>query len=336
MRVVRVTPHDGIDGLHIAQTPVPRPGPGEVLVRMKAASLNYRDLAVATGRYARATIKPGLIPLSDGAGEVAECGPGVTRVAVDDRVAGQIVQSWVDGDLTERHLAAVLGGEKDGVLAEFVVFPETALVHLPAHLSFQEGATLPCAGLTAWNALHGLRPLKAAEIILALGTGGVALFALQFAVAAGASAIITSSSDTKLAQARDLGAAHGINYSVTPEWQDAVLRLTNGRGVDHTVETAGAGTLPRSIAATRFGGVIHLIGAMTAGEIQPNAILRRAVTVRGIMAGSRTMFEAMNHAITEHHIRPLIDQVFPLHAVQEAYRYFQSPRPPGKVVIAIE
>jgi NADPH:quinone reductase-like Zn-dependent oxidoreductase len=336
MKAVHVTPSDGIGGLQVVERTVPRPGPGEVLVRMKAASLNFRDLAVVTGRYARTPIKAGLIPLSDGSGEVVECGTSVTRVAVGDRVAAQMVQTWIEGDVSNEYTSSVLGGEREGVLAEYVVFPEAGLVQLPSHLSYQEGATLPCAGLTAWNALHALRPLRATESVLVLGTGGVALFAVQFAAAVGANVIVTSSSDAKIAQAQDLGATHGINYATQLEWQDEVLRLTNGRGVDHTVETAGAGTLSRSVAATRFGGFIHLIGAMTTGEVQPNAIMRRAVMVRGVMVGSRTMFEAMNQTIEHYSIRPVIDKVFPLNDIQEAFNYFRLPRRLGKVVIDID
>ncbi len=327
---------DGIDSLVLRDEPTPRPGPGDVLVRMRAASLNYRDLGVAGGRSARGPAPPNLVPLSDGAGEVAEIGAGVTRVKPGDRVAGTFMQTWIGGEIEPNHVASSLGGSIDGVLADYVVFGHEGLVQVPAHLSFEEAATLPCAGVTAWNALYGGRSLRAGESVLVLGTGGVSVFALQFAHAAGARVIATSSSDGKLAQVKELGARDGINYRNHPEWQVDVQKLTDGVGVDYVVEVGGAGTLPRSMEAVRAGGQIPLIGVLTGGEINPTTVLRRNLTLRGIYVGSRQMFEAMNRAIELHSIHPVVDRVFGLEHAKDAYRHLQSQAHVGKVVIRIE
>ena len=325
----------GIDTLEMRQGDMPRPGRGQILVRMHAASLNYRDLNVAKGSPARGPLPTNLIPLSDGAGQVVETGPDVSRVKTGDRVAGLFMQDWLGGDIEPYHVDSSRGGSIDGVLAEYVVFDQHGVVRLPDHLSYEEGATLPCAGVTAWNALYAGKSLRAGETVLVLGTGGVSMFALQFAHAAGARVIATSSSDTKLAQARARGASDGVNYKQHPEWQTEVLRLTGGRGVDHVVEVGGAGTLPRSVEATRMGGQVHLIGVLTGGEINPTPVLRRNVILRGIYVGSRQMFEAMNQAISLHAIRPVIDRVFPFLEAREAYRYLTSQVHVGKVVIQI-
>ncbi len=335
MKLYRFPEAAGIDSLIRDQADTPRPGRLQVLVRMRAAALNYRDLMVASGRYARGTAPKNLVPLSDGAGEVVEAGPGVTRVKPGDRVAGLFMQSWMGGPIGPEDAASSMGGAIDGVLAEYRLFDEQGLVHLPGHLSFEEGATLPCAGVTAWNALFGGRPLVAGETVLVLGTGGVSIFALQLARAAGARVIATSSSDDKLARARAIGATDGVNYRTHPEWQAEVLALTDGRGVDLVVEVGGAGTLPRSIEATRIGGQVPLIGVLTGGEINPTAVMRRSITLRGIYVGSRQMFEAMNRSLALHRIRPVIDRVFPFDEAREAYRHLQSQTHLGKVVIRI-
>lgn len=336
MRVYRFPQAAGIDTLDLREEPVPRPGRGQILVRMRAASLNYRDLNVAKGRAARGTLPANLIPLSDGAGEVVETGPDVTRVAAGDRVAGLFMQTWLGGELEPGHVDSSRGGAIDGVLAEYVLFDQDGVVRLPDHLSYEEGATLPCAGVTAWNALHCGRPLQSGETVLVLGTGGVSIFALQFAQAAGARVIATSSSDGKLSQAKALGASDGVNYVQHPEWQTEVLALTAGRGVDHVVEVGGAGTLARSIEATRNGGNIHLIGVLTGGQIDPTPVLRRTITLRGIYVGSRQMFEAMNRTIALHEIRPVIDRIFDLEQAKDAYHYLAGRGHVGKVVIRIE
>jgi NADPH:quinone reductase-like Zn-dependent oxidoreductase len=336
MRTYRFPQAAGIDTLELQDVPTPEPGRGQILVRMRAASLNYRDLNVAAGRAARGSIPANLVPLSDGAGEVVKLGPDVTRVAPGDRVAGLFMQTWLGGELEPAHVDSSRGGAIDGVLAEYVLFDQDGVVHLPPHLSFEEGATLPCAGVTAWNALHAGRPLQSGETVLVLGTGGVSVFALQLAHAAGARVIATSSSDAKLAQVKALGASDGVNYKAHPDWQHEVMALTGGRGVDHVVEVGGAGTLPRSVEASRQGGQIHLIGVLTGGEVNPTPILRRTVTLRGIYVGSRQMFEALNRTVALHRIRPVIDHVFDFHQAKDAYRHLESRSHVGKVVIRIE
>ena len=338
MRVYQIPKSEGIDSLTLREAPMPKPGRGQVLVRMRAASLNYRDLMVLTGRYARGAPLPDLVPLSDGAGEVAEIGPDVTRVKPGDRVAGIFMQSWLGGEVEPADAASSLGGAIHGVLAEYMLFDQNGLVTLPAHLSFEEGATLPCAGVTAWNALYAGRPLIAGQSILVLGTGGVSIFALQFAHAAGARVIATSSSDGKIARAKTLGASDGVNYKQHPEWQQNVLELTGGRGVDHVVEVGGPGTLPRSIGAARLGGQIHLIGVLGggAGEINPTTAMRKGLILRGIYVGSRQMFEAMNRAIELHQLHPVIDRVFEFDQAKEAYRHLQGQSHLGKIVIHIQ
>jgi len=335
MKVYRFPRANSIDTLELQELATPVPVRGQILVRMRAASLNYRDLNVASGRAARGTLPADLVPLSDGAGEVVEAGPGVTRVKPGDRVAGLFMQTWLGGEIEPSHVDSSRGGSIDGVLAEYVLFDQDGVVPLPEHLSFEEGATLPCAGVTAWNALYAGRSLRAGETVLALGTGGVSVFALQFAHAAGARVIATSSSDDKLARAKALGAGDGVNYKQHPEWHEQVLALTNGRGVDHVVEVGGAGTLGRSVEATRLGGQVHLIGVLTGGEINPTPILRRNILLRGIYVGSRQMFEAMNAAISLHQIHPVIDRVFTFDQAREAYHYMKSQQHVGKVVIRI-
>lgn len=338
MRIYQIPKPEGIDSLVLREAPTPKPGRGQVLVKMRAASLNYRDLMVLTGRYARGAPLPDLVPLSDGAGEVAEIGPEVTRVKPGDRVAGIFMQSWIGGDIEPDHAASSLGGAIHGVLAEYVLFDQQGLVQLPTHLSFEEGATLPCAGVTAWNALYAGRPLIAGQSVLVLGTGGVSIFALQFARAAGAQVIATSSSDDKLARARQLGATATVNYRDHPEWQKEVLALTDGRGVDHVIEVGGAGTLARSIEAARLGGQIHQIGVLTGGggQIDPSVPMRKGLILRGIYVGSRQMFDAMNRAIAVNTLRPVIDRVFAFAQAADAYRHMQSQAHLGKIVIRIE
>lgn len=338
MKLWRFPTTEAIDRLTQREEDIPRPARGQVLVRMRAASLNYRDLMIATGRSARGAPLPDLIPLSDGAGEVVELGPDVTRVVVGDRVAACFMQTWLGGEIAPEDAASSLGGAIHGVLAEYRLFDQQGLVKLPDHLSFEDGATLPCAALTAWNALfHGPQPLRVGQSVLVLGTGGVSIFALQFAHAAGARVIATSSSDGKLAQAKALGAAEGVNYRQHPEWQTEVRALTGGRGVDHVVEVGGPGTLPRSVEAARQGGHIHLIGVLTGGgTIDPATVLRRGVVMRGIYVGSRQMFEAMNQAIALHRITPVIDRVFDFESAKDAYRHLQGQGHVGKVVIRID
>jgi NADPH:quinone reductase-like Zn-dependent oxidoreductase len=323
----------GLDALSLTDRPEPNPGPGQVLVQMRACALNYRDLMVIKGTYNPKMRLP-ITPLSDGAGTVAAVGAGVTRVKVGDRVAATFMQDWVEGELTEAKGKSALGGGGTGVLAEYVVLQESGVVPVPAHLSDEEAATLPCAALTAWHALVVAGQVKAGDTVLLQGTGGVSIFALQFAKMSGARAIITSSSDPKLARAKPLGAADGINYKTTPDWDKRARELT-GAGVDHIVEVGGAGTLARSFKAARPGGRIYLIGVLTgnAGAVNPVPVLMKALLVQGIFVGSRVMFEAMNRAIALHQLRPVVDQVFPFAEAREALRYMESGAHFGKVVI---
>jgi NADPH:quinone reductase-like Zn-dependent oxidoreductase len=303
-------------------------------MRVRATCLNYRDLLVVRGAYGRGGIPTNLIPLSDGAGEVVEIGADVSRVKPGDRVAGIFMQRWIAGGITPEAAASALGGAIDGMLTEFVVLHEDGLVHLPAHLSFEEAATLPCAALTAWHALVNHGQVTAGDTVLIQGTGGVSIFALQFAVLMGARVLAISSSDEKLARATQMGASDVINYHTTPEWQDAVLAATGGRGVDHVIEVGGAGTLPRSMQAVRMGGKITLIGVLTGmAEVNPTPLIRRTINLQGIYVGSREMFEAMNRAIALHELRPVIDRTFDFDAAPDAYHYLISSAHFGKVVI---
>jgi NADPH:quinone reductase-like Zn-dependent oxidoreductase len=334
MRAYEIVSAAGIDALHLAERPTPAPGPGEVLVRMRASALNYRDLMTILDPESRAIPYP-RIPNSDGAGEVLAIGPGVTRFAPGDRVAGTFFQRWEDGSITPDAMASALGGALDGVLAQEVVLAERGLVHVPDHLSLEEAATLPCAALTAWHALIEKGRLKAGETVLLIGTGGVSIFALQYAVLHGARPIVISSSDAKLERARSLGAWQTLNYRTTPDWDRAVLDITDGHGVDHVVEVGGPGTLERSISACRIAGHIALIGVLTGGQINPTAIMRKSLTLHGIYVGSRGMFERMNRAIAAAGLRPIIDRRLAFDEARAAYHHMQGARHFGKIVITI-
>ncbi len=313
----------------------PSPAAREILVRVRACSLNYRDLLVAGGTYPGA--KEGLVPLSDGAGEVVAMGAGVTRFAVGDRVAGGFYDRWQGGRLTSALERTARGGAIDGMLSELVLLSEEGAVRVPDHLSFEEAATLPCAALTAWNALAEFGAVRPGETVLTLGTGGVSVFAVQFARTMGARVIATSSSDEKLTRVRELGAAELINYRSVTEWEREAKRLTGKIGVDLVVEVGGPGTFARSMEATRTGGRIAVIGLLSGpGEtIDPLMILRRRLDVRGIMVGSTEMFEAMNRAIALHGIRPVIDRVFPFDEARAAYAHMQSAGHFGKIVVSV-
>jgi len=329
-------PKLGLENLTLVERDVPKPGPNEVVVQFHAASLNYRDLLFARGLYNPRPRLPA-IPLSDGAGEIIALGEGVTRWKPGDRVCPLFMQGWIDGPLTPAKSRTALGaGDLDGVLRERGVFHEEGLVRIPDYLSYVEAATLPCAAVTAWDALVYAGKIKAGETVLTLGTGGVSIFALQFAKMHGARVIATSSSDDKLARVRALGADETINYKTTPEWDREVFRLTNGLGVDHVVEVGGAGTLPRSINATRMEGLISLIGVLARGDgVDPMKILMKGVRVKGILVGSREMFEQMNRAITESKLRPVIDKTFAFDQIAEALKYLESGSHFGKIVIEI-
>jgi NADPH:quinone reductase-like Zn-dependent oxidoreductase len=335
MKVFEIKQASGIDSLDLVERPNPKPGYGQVLVRIKAVSLNYRDLLVVKGAYSR-NLPSGLIPCSDGAGEVVEVGDGVTRVKPGDRVAGIFFQTWISGGLDESKAKSALGGAIDGVLAEYVLFHQDGLVHIPEHLSYEEGATLPCAAVTAWNGLITSGGLKAGDTVLVMGTGGVSIFALQFARISGARVIATSSSDEKLGRVKQMGASDGINYKSVPDWEKRVWELTSKVGVDHVVEVGGAGTLAKSLRAVRIGGHISLIGVLSgAGEANPLPAVMKNVRIQGIYVGSRDMFEAMNSAISLHQLHPVIDRVFPFEGAKEAFSYMESGAHFGKVVIRL-
>jgi NADPH:quinone reductase-like Zn-dependent oxidoreductase len=334
MQAYEIVSADGIDALQLTERPAPQPGPGEVLVRIRASAINYRDLMTITDPVSRAIPYP-RIPNSDGAGEVLAVGAGVTRFQPGDRVAGTFFQRWDDGPITADAMASALGGARDGVLAEEVLLEERGLVPVPAHVSFEEAATLPCAALTAWHALVEKGRLKAGETVLLLGTGGVSIFALQFAVLHGARPVVISSSDAKLERAQSLGAWQTVNYRATPDWDRAVQDLTEGVGVDHVVEVGGPGTLARSIAACRVAGHIALIGVLTGGEINPIPIMRKSLTVHGIYVGSRAMFEAMNRALTAAGLRPVIDRRFAFDDARAPYHHMQAAGHFGKIVVTL-
>lgn len=325
----------GIDSLKPVERPDPEPGAGQVLLRMRAWSLNYRDLLIVTGLY-NPKLRLPFTPLSDGVGEVVAVGSGVTRVKAGDRVAGIFMQQWVEGEITEAKSRSALGGAIDGLFAEQVVLDAEGVVHVPPHLTDEEAGTLPCAAVTAWRALVTEGRLKAGDTVLIQGTGGVSLFALQFARAHGARVIATSSSDAKLARVRELGAVDGINYRTTADWGQRVRELTGGRGVDHIVEVGGAGTFAQSMAAVRMGGRISLIGVLSgAGQVNPTPILMKSVCVQGIFVGSRAMFEEMNRAISVHQMRPVVDRVFAFEELHEALRHLESAAHFGKIVLRL-
>jgi NADPH:quinone reductase-like Zn-dependent oxidoreductase len=336
MRAYQLPQASGIDALVKVDLPTPKSDRRQVLVKVKACSLNYRDLAIALGKY-RMPTRPNVVPLSDGAGEVVEVGRDVARVKAGDRVAGCFFQRWQGGAPAADTHTSALGGGIDGMLADYALLEEDGVVKLPAHLSFEEGATLPCAALTAWHALMEHARIMPGQTVLVQGTGGVSIFALQLARLAGAEVIATSSSDGKLARAKALGAAHGVNYKTTPEWDKAAVELTGGLGVDHVVEVGGAGTLPHSLRAIRVGGKITLIGVLAgAGEINPTLIFSRRANVQGISVGSTQMFEAMNRAIAVGKLKPVIDKVFAFDEAPAAYRHLQSAQHFGKIVIRVE
>jgi len=336
MKAYKIQNNTGIAALTLVDRPDPQLTTNQVLIKVHAVSLNYRDLLVAEGVYSSGQKYP-LIPASDGAGEVVTVGAGVKRVKVGDRVAGIFFQDWIYGPLTRDKMKSDLGGGIDGMLAEYVVLHEDGLVIIPEHLSYVEGATLPCAAVTAWHALVTKAHVGAGETILLLGTGGVSIFALQFAKIYGARVIMTSSSEAKLAKARQLGADETINYHETPDWEKKVYTLSERLGVDHVVEVGGAGTLPKSLQAVRIGGRISLIGVLSGrgNEIDPMPILFKSLTVQGIYVGSREMFESMNQAISQHQLKPIIDRVFPWTAAKDAYTYLKSAAHFGKVLIEI-
>jgi len=324
----------GIDRLAKVEMERSTPSQGEVLVRMRAASLNYRDVMVVSGTYNPRMRLPA-IPISDGSGEVVEVGASVTKWRVGDRISSCVIPAWLSGGPTaETSKSAIGAGGAPGVAREFAIFGEDAIVSAPEHLSYEEAATLPCAALTAWHALAVSGKVAPGETVLTLGTGGVSVFAVQFAKAMGARVIATSSSDDKLDRIRSLGADETINYRSTPDWERSVLDLTSGRGVDHVIEVGGTGTLTRSVKSVRTGGHIALIGALDmAGEFNPIPVFMKGIRMQGIFIGSREMFEEMNAFIVEHKIHPVIDGEFAFDELREALHHMESGSHFGKVVV---
>lgn len=325
----------GIENLALIERETPKPQANEVLVKFHATSLNYRDLMMIKGAY-NPRLKMPLVPFSDGAGEVVEIGESVTKWRVGDRVCPIFMQGWLDGEIEFKKARTALGGDLDGCLREFGAFDENGLVKIPSHLSFEEAAALPCAAVTAYNALFCSGGLKSDDNVLLQGTGGVSIFGLQFASHFGAKTIITSSSDEKLQRAKELGADELINYKNEPDWDKKVLELTEKRGVDHIIEVGGAGTLQKSLNSVKMGGHIATIGVVAGkGEFNPVQIFMKYIKLQGIFVGSRQMFEDMNRFIEQHHIKPVIDKVFEFSETREALKYMESASHFGKIVVKI-
>jgi NADPH:quinone reductase-like Zn-dependent oxidoreductase len=334
MNVLEISPEFGIDNLRVADRPEPRPGHKEIVVKMRATSLNYRDLMTVDGRYNPRQPLP-LIPCSDGVGEVVDVGAGTTRFDVGDRVCPIFAQSWIDGKPTRDRVRSTLGGPLDGTLAEFVCLSEEGWVNAPSNLDDHAAATLTCAAVTAWSALVTQGQVKTGDTVLVQGTGGVSMFALQFAHAMGAEVICTSSSDEKLEVARSLGANHTINYKENPKWGQVARDMTNGRGVDHIVEVGGAGTLQQSIKAIKVGGEISVIGVLSGAAEPLNIvpILMQNIRLQGVIVGHRQSFEEMNRAIELHDIQPVVHEVMAARDAAQAFRRLQTAQHVGKIVV---
>ena len=336
MKVVEIRERFGLEHLVVSERPEPTAGPGEVVLHMQAASLNYRDLLTVRGQYDPKQRLP-LIPCSDGVGRVVEVGPGVTRVKVGDRVSPIFAQRWIGGEPTRDKLRSTLGGPLDGTLAETMAVSAESVVRVPEHLTHEEAATLPCAGVTAWNALVTHGEVKAGQTVLVQGTGGVSILALQLGTLLGARVIVTSKSDEKLERARALGAWQTVNYETTPEWGREVRALTGREGVDLVVEVGGGGTFLQSVAALRFGGRICLIGNLAGGECEINLVplFMRQIRVQGVLVGSRENFEALNRAVAAHDMRPPVSRIRPLDEAREAFEQLATGDHLGKIALHI-
>ena len=334
MKVAAVKAPGGLDHIAIESRAEPLAGPGQILVRVRASSLNFHDLAVVTGMIKTAD---GRIPMSDGSGDVVGVGDGVSAIKVGDHVLSTFFPNWASGGPARERLMGVPGDHADGFAAEYIAMPATAFTRLPKGWSFEQAATLPCAALTAWRALMVEARIKPGDVVLTQGTGGVSIFAVQFAKAAGAIVIATSSSDEKLARLKDLGADHVINYKSDPKWGRSALALAGGQGVDAVVEVGGPGTLSQSIQACRIGGHISLIGVLTgvAGEVPTALAVSKNVTIKGVTVGSRQDQQEMIAAIDANGIKPVIDSTFALDEIAAAFRHQVSQRHFGKICLAV-
>jgi NADPH:quinone reductase-like Zn-dependent oxidoreductase len=332
----------GIDHLRKIDLPTPQTAPGTVLIKVHAVSLNYRDLLMVKGLYNPKMALP-RIPCSDGAGEVVAVGEGTSRVKIGDRVCGIFMQRWLDSPLTAEKSKDALGGDTDGMLTEYALLHEQGVVRFPEHLSYEEASTLPCAGVTAWNALHHagdpVNPAQPGETVVIQGTGGVSIFALQFGKLLGVRVLGTSSSEEKLSRARSLGLDEGCNYKERPDWSKWISETTANKGADRIIEVGGAGTFGQSLRAARVGGTIAQIGilsgASTADPIVLTPILHKQLRVQGIYVGSQVMFEQMNAAITKARLHPIVDKVFDFSQSAEAFAHMESASHFGKIVIRV-
>ncbi|MBR7837749.1 NAD(P)-dependent alcohol dehydrogenase [Actinospica durhamensis] len=333
-RAYRLDPLHDLAGLSLTSRPQPTPGPGQILVRVRAASLNRRDLMLMDGSYPLPAT-PGVVPLSDGVGEVVEVGPGATRAAVGDRVTATYFQRWIAGPQRLAHVREQYGANHDGWLAEYVLLEDESVVRVPEYLTDAEAACLTCAGAVAWAAVTTPVPPTPAETVLTIGTGPVALFAVQFAKLHGARVVSITSSPDKAKRLLALGADEVIDRCQTPDWETAVRDLTDGAGAEHVIDAVGTQTLPRSVAAAAFNARITLIGAFPATEPTPDPFRGTYVSIRRIAVGSRTDFETMNAAVAAHRLRPVIDRAFPFAQAADAYRYYRDGNPFGKVVIEV-
>ena len=335
MKAYQIRDEWSLEHIELVEIPKPSPGPGEVLVEMKASSLNYRDMVVANRGYGSKTGNLPLIPVSDGVGIVRELGDGVSRVAIGDRICPLFMQGWISGPPNRERLSTTLGGPIDGVMAEFRCFPQDSVSKVPEELTDLEASTLPCAALTAWSALIEEGKLQPGESVLIQGTGGVSLFALQFAKICGARCILISGSNEKMKRAQELGADEVLNYQDLPEWGKRVRDFSGGEGVDHIVEVGGPETLPQSLRAIRPGGTISMIGVLSGSEMkaQLGLIVTRQIRLQGITVGHRDGFEAMASAINASGMKPIVDQVYPFTSLPEAMHSLSEAKHFGKICL---
>ncbi|TGK62210.1 NAD(P)-dependent alcohol dehydrogenase [Leptospira wolffii] len=336
MKAIRLSAF-GKENLSLTDLPDPKnPGPGEVLVRFRAASLNFRDYLVVQGKYNPNFPVP-MVPCSDGSGEIVQVGEGVSDWKPGDKVNATFAPYWLNGAATKHELRTTLGGPLDGTLREYAILPATGVVPMPTHLSFEEAATLPCAALTAWSSFFVESKLKQGESVVVQGTGGVSLFALQFAKQVGATVYLTSSSDEKLERGKELGADFLINYKENPAWGKKIRELTGGEGADHIVEVGGAGTLEQSLQAVKLFGTVHLIGILSGSikDLNLLPIVMNQIKVQGIVVGHRAAFLEMNRAIESWKLRPVVDKIFELGEFREALDYLKDGKHFGKIVVRV-